>query len=48
MANGLAVGFVLEGTGMHCAPQAGYADNSYQGAAVGQLRRTLNAVSSSR
>ena len=44
MAIGLAVGFVLEGTGMHCAPDAGYADNSYQGAAVGQLRRTLDAV----
>ncbi|SFG88945.1 RNA polymerase sigma factor for flagellar operon FliA [Duganella sp. CF458] len=44
MAIGLAIGFVLEDTGMHSAPDAGYADNSYQGAAVGQLRRTLDAA----
>jgi len=44
MAIGLAVGFVLEDTGMHSTPDAGYADNSYQGAAVGQLRRTLEGA----
>jgi RNA polymerase sigma factor FliA len=44
MAIGLAVGFVLEDTGMHCAPESAYPDNSYQGAALGQLRRTLEAA----
>lgn len=44
MAIGLALGFVLEDSGMHSAPDGGYADNSYQGAALGQLRRTLEGA----
>lgn len=38
VAIGLAVGMVLEGSGMHCEVDAEYADNSYRGLELKQLR----------
>jgi RNA polymerase sigma factor FliA len=44
LAIGLAVGFVLEDSGMHREEDAEYADNSYHGIELKQLRERLAAL----
>jgi RNA polymerase sigma factor for flagellar operon FliA len=41
LAIGLAVGFALEGSGMHRADEAGYEQNGYRGLELRQLRAQL-------
>ncbi len=44
LAIGLAVGFVLEGTGMHQEQEGEYADNSYDGVELKQLQVRIAAA----
>ena len=44
LAIGLAVGFLLEETGLYAAGEREYADNSYHGVELRQLRNTLMAA----
>ena len=44
LAIGLAVGFLLEETGLYAAGEREYADNSYHGVELRQLRNTLVAA----
>jgi RNA polymerase sigma factor for flagellar operon FliA len=44
LAIGLALGFVLEETGIYAGAEGGYADNSYHGVELRQLRSTLHAA----
>jgi RNA polymerase sigma factor for flagellar operon FliA len=44
LAIGLAVGFALEGSGMHRAEDAGYEDNGYRGLELRQLRAQVLAL----
>lgn len=42
IAFGLAVGFALEDSGMHCVETGEYADNSYTGVEIKQLQSRIN------
>jgi len=44
LAIGLALGFVLEETGIYAGAEGEYADNSYHGVELRQLRATLHAA----
>jgi len=44
MAVGLAVGFVLDDSGMYLADEPGYPDNAYAGIEMRQLRQRIHAL----